>query len=77
MSTAALSFEDPAIALEVRSVTGTARLGQPSRHELELFSVTPVDVEAVLRKPCSLRFMNEVGERYVPGIVTSVPAAGV
>lgn len=65
-----LHLDDPSIPLSLRAVTGTERLGEPSRHELDLFSPEPVEATAVLGRPCALRLANDLGERWIPGVVT-------
>jgi len=63
-------FEDTSSRLEARAVTGTERLGEPFRYELDFFSPEPVEVSAVLGKTCGLRLSNEHGERWIAGIIT-------
>lgn len=63
-------FEDASLPLEARAVSGVERMGEPPRHEIELFSKEPVEPAAVLGKGCALRLANEMGERWIVGIVT-------
>ncbi len=70
-TTFTIHFEDASLPLEARAVKGTERMGEPSRHEIELFSKEPVAPSAVLGKSCGLRLANELGERWVAGLVTS------
>jgi len=63
-------FEDASLPLEARAVRGVERMGEPPRHEIELFSKEPVEPSAVLGKGCALRLGSELGERWIAGIVT-------
>ncbi|HSN99764.1 MAG TPA: type VI secretion system tip protein TssI/VgrG, partial [Candidatus Nanopelagicales bacterium] len=65
-----LQLQESSIDLAVRSLSGSERLGEPSRHELDLFSPEPVEPSAVLGKPCGLLLSNELGERWISGVVT-------
>ena len=63
-------FEDAALPLEARAVRGVERIGEPSRHEIDLFSREPVAPSAVLGKTCAIHLANALGERWIAGIVT-------
>ncbi len=63
-------FEDSSLHLEARTVTGAERIGEIPRHEIDLFSKEPVEPSAVLGKGCALRVANELGERWIAGVVT-------
>ncbi len=65
-----LHFADKDVALEVREISGVERLGDPSRHELALFSAEPVAPSAVVGVPCAIVLENEMGFRTIHGKVT-------
>ena len=69
-TTFTIRFEDASVPLEARTVSGVERVGEPSRHEVELFSRSPVEPASVVGKGCAITLANELGERFVAGIVT-------
>jgi type VI secretion system secreted protein VgrG len=66
----AVFFEDTSLTLQARKVEGVERIGEPSRHELDLFANESVEPSAVLGKGCVIQLANELGGRTVAGIVT-------
>ena len=69
-TTFTIRFEDASVPLEARTVSGVERVGEPSRHEVELFSRSPVEPASVVGRGCAITLANELGERFVAGIVT-------
>lgn len=69
-TTITLSFDNTSIRLSVRSLSGVDRIGDAFHYDLDLFSPEPVEVSAVLGKPCALRLSNELGDRLIVGLIT-------
>jgi type VI secretion system secreted protein VgrG len=74
MTTTITLHLDPSLPLSVRALTGTERLGEPFRYDIDLFSSEPVEVSDIpsdiLGKPCALHLENNHGDRSIAAIVT-------
>ncbi len=55
-----------------RGVSGSERLGEPSRFDLEVVVADPIDPAALLGSAAALRLANAFGERRIHGLVTRV-----
>ncbi|MEP7121578.1 MAG: type VI secretion system tip protein TssI/VgrG [Byssovorax sp.] len=55
-----------------RSVSGSERLGEPSRFEIEIVLAEAIDPAAVLGAKAALRLTNAFGERRIHGLSTRV-----
>lgn len=62
------------VELECRVLTGNERLGDADTFELTLLSQTPIELDAVLRKPCAIHIVDDSDERLIGSVVTRLSA---
>jgi type VI secretion system secreted protein VgrG len=71
MADVVLSFQDPAVHLSCRELTGKERLGEASELTLDAFSTEPIEPGKVVGQGCALTITNRYGSRSIAGVVLS------
>ncbi len=74
MANVDLQLPDEDLSLQVRHLTGRERLGEPFTFDLQMVSPEPVELDAVVGKPCALRIHGDFDDRVITGIVTRFTA---